>query len=1105
MVAKLREILGEYRKNGFIFCTPGKIFLLLILIALAPECVSAAVTSDYTALKKFLTARMYSEAYLELLRCELQNKLEDPKLTKLKKDLLRSTRKEASGRAKVNPEDSGVYNVLADIDFQEGQMDNAVKNISKALEGTPTPLSHYIFAKILYCKGNVPQSFEQMEKALQADPSCEVIFEDFQFLYNCKNYGVASAKRLSSNAGFLRRATPVAADAGLPKPPDSPFDNDPTQMSDPLTSPEPEPDQLVVEPQPPDSNPITSTGTKINPSKDPTGTSHDVNPSLGKPPELVKPPDVEPPPKITIASGSGEPVEVSEDPEKKKIKEAEYWFGQAKKKVEFKEYDDAETTLKKAVGIFSGLPGIEDLQKTIDAKKKIDKDFQFAVSLYGNEKYDLALDSFLKAYEENPEKYAEATFYLGKIYLLSSRKDLKKARQYFDLFMKHPRADPELKRDVEWVLIGILTDDGEYEEAYTKFNEFVEKESEYAKNQRSYWKLKYTLWYHNYTTEIWIGLGIFLAAFVLVFILMVAPSLQIFVFDPVKRTLVAFEAKNYDRAVKVAEESLRRTKHPIQVQRQLIEVCIQAHFILKNYFKCQEHAKHLLTLFADNAVAWKYLSKSFLETNNSTDEAIAMYEEMYKKDPENKDYLPILAKFYAQQKQFTIEAMEIMYAYFQTDPGNKDNVLALAEAYIQHKKMGDEAITVLLEALKHGAGTSGFRELLARNYSKKGLYPEAVRECLKVLESNINNMGIHVVYTSCMKKMNMVDEAILQYEDFLKKNPTNPQLMEILTGLRKEVEQAGGPVGVLPGSELMTPFSEEILPEEIEGLQATDLADPQIQADIEGFVEPPPEDFESAEKTVPIPDFMKAGNNAVSSSQSLPKNTTAPTRQSKTTSAKPVSADDEILDIPTMDPFSEQGLEALEPDLIIPTSPIPSDSRSEKVGDVKPSSITEKKVVSATSIIPPVTEMPIVVSPTVEKSSSDASGASFRISDATGNALNEAKKKAVLKKWDDAVAILSGSFATKRSKPVGMALADAYLQLKKPALAKEIIDTLQFDKEMLDNEAKEILYRVGRALEEDGKIREALSMYDVICNVDINYQDAFDRSDQLYNKLKQKN
>jgi hypothetical protein len=54
----------------------------------------------------------------------------------------------------------------------------------------------------------------------------------------------------------------------------------------------------------------------------------------------------------------------------------------------------------------------------------------------------------------------------------------------------------------------------------------------------------------------------------------------------------------------------------------------------------------------------------------------------------------------------------------------------------------------------------------------------------------------------------------------------------------------------------------------------------------------------------------------------------------------------------------------------------------------------------------------------------------------------------------------------------------------------------------MGEDIKDVLYRTGVALEKAKLTDEALLIYDMICNVDINYKDAFDRSDKLYNLKK---
>ena len=46
------------------------------------------------------------------------------------------------------------------------------------------------------------------------------------------------------------------------------------------------------------------------------------------------------------------------------------------------------------------------------------------------------------------------------------------------------------------------------------------------------------------------------------------------------------------------------------------------------------------------------------------------------------------------------------------------------------------------------------------------------------------------------------------------------------------------------------------------------------------------------------------------------------------------------------------------------------------------------------------------------------------------------------------------------------------------------------------------MYNTALALENNKNYSQALKLYDVICNADINFRDAFDRSDRLYVKMK---
>lgn len=112
--------------------------------------------------------------------------------------------------------------------------------------------------------------------------------------------------------------------------------------------------------------------------------------------------------------------------------------------------------------------------------------------------------------------------------------------------------------------------------------------------------------------------------------------------------------------------------------------------------------------------------------------------------------------------------------------------------------------------------------------------------------------------------------------------------------------------------------------------------------------------------------------------------------------------------------------------------------------------------------------------------------------------LSIAREKAQKKNWGEVIDILSPVFASDRNRDIGLLLADAWLQKGNAVNAVEIIETLDFDLELMSDSIKDILYRTGVALEQAKRLDDALKMFDMICNVDINFRDAFERSDKIY-------
>lgn len=172
-----------------------KLFSLCLLIIVLTAVNISVASEEFVTLKKFLSARMYGEAYNELLRQELLKDEFDPRLEKLRKDLLDRTAERLSRQSRINPDDPAIFMILADISFHKGNLDQASSYISKALSNRAGPVANYIFAKILFRRGNIAQAFDQMGTVLENMPDSPVVFDDFQFLYACKSYGIATAKK----------------------------------------------------------------------------------------------------------------------------------------------------------------------------------------------------------------------------------------------------------------------------------------------------------------------------------------------------------------------------------------------------------------------------------------------------------------------------------------------------------------------------------------------------------------------------------------------------------------------------------------------------------------------------------------------------------------------------------------------------------------------------------------------------------------------------------------------------------------------------------------------------------------------------------------------
>ncbi|MBP5468854.1 MAG: hypothetical protein J6Z11_06370 [Candidatus Riflebacteria bacterium] len=340
------------------------------------------------------------------------------------------------------------------------------------------------------------------------------------------------------------------------------------------------------------------------------------------------------------------------------------------------------------------------------------------------------------------------------------------------------------------------------------------------------------------------------------------------------------------------------------------------------------------------------------------------------------------------------------------------------------------------------------------------MFEEAARECVTVLNRNINNIGIHVVYTSSMKKLKQIPRAIAQYKEFIQANPTNNQLIEILDGLKKEDMDSSTPV-----DEVVSIFDSLGMP----GMDN----EAQNQA-------PEPEADNNNSSDTPLPNFLGG---------SVKKNTTSNISNNS-------SDNHELPDnIQTLDPFAENDslFDGFD------TEELPEELGGTGRPPVSSSKSLDNLVDGFNQQFPDnLSEVNVAPPPNKSNNSTSSSNISLELQ----QKIDDAKDLATFKKWDRIIEILSPEFASERNKEVGMLLVDAWLGNNKPEMALEIIQTLDFDPEMMSEDVKDVMYRTAVALEMNKNYSSALKLYDTICNADINYRDAFDKSDRLYVKMK---
>jgi tetratricopeptide (TPR) repeat protein len=100
--------------------------------------------------------------------------------------------------------------------------------------------------------------------------------------------------------------------------------------------------------------------------------------------------------------------------------------------------------------------------------------------------------------------------------------------------------------------------------------------------------------------------------------------------------------------------------------------------------------------------------------------------------------------------------------------------------------------------------------------------------------------------------------------------------------------------------------------------------------------------------------------------------------------------------------------------------------------------------------------------------------------------------------FNEAITLFNELFDKSFKKnDTGFYLTYAYLKKDMIESALKQYEKNRFDEELMERKLKELIYQIGRKLEENGDIKNAVNMYDKICRIDISYRDVFERYENL--------
>ncbi len=201
-----------------------------------------------------------------------------------------------------------------------------------------------------------------------------------------------------------------------------------------------------------------------------------------------------------------------------------------------------------------------------------------------------------------------------------------------------------------------------------------------------------------------------------------------------------------------------------------------------------EAAERLVEEYPEDALGRQLMGRVFLAARRVDDHTAPFLEELLAADPNNVECLKALCDYYAGRPEKREEYRKVLVRLCELEPSAVDSLSRLAELMMEEGEADAESLAVYRRALAANPSDRRLRHAYARALFEQGEIVEALRECERSLEDELDDERLHGLLVECYRRLEMFEEGVRRYKQWLKRHEL-PVLKECLEALKEGEEE----------------------------------------------------------------------------------------------------------------------------------------------------------------------------------------------------------------------------------------------------------------------------------------------------------------------------